>query len=295
MRTYRIRDTAGAVIAEHVRIERPDGKKGMAWRLPGHPTSEGLMGLSTPELPLYGAHLLTRLDVGQTVIVTEGEKAAEALWSLGVNAVGTVTGASSTPGEDALSVLLPFDVVLWPDHDQEGRDHMARIAALLVRLGGSCRLLRWQGATEKGDDAADFVERGGRLIEVDGMIAKAQRVEAVYREPAPAPVHQRYADYGDADARRQRARAGLVEVVVGRLGNPRRSSGRSWFWCCPFHDEKSPSFKVDIREPFFKCFGCGARGDVFSFLQRMDGRTFKETLAELAPAPYNGILGRYAE
>lgn len=293
-RVFRIRDTDRSTVAEHVRVPTASGGKSMYWRLPGVPEN-GLGGLGTADLPLYGAHMIRRYRVGQTVAVCEGERATEALWSFRCPAVGTVTGASGTPSEDALAVLLPFDVVLWPDHDAEGRDHMARVAARFIQLGGSCRLLRWRGAADKGDDAADFAARGGSSDELDALIAAARPVQAVYRDPPKPAAVRRLVNHGDADDRKDRARETLAEVVAQRLGHPVRREGRSLFWCCPFHGEKTASFKVDLKEPFFRCFGCGARGDVFSFLGRMDGRTFKETLADLAPVGYTGILGRYAE
>jgi DNA primase len=283
MQTYRIKDAGGAVVAEHVRVDLPNGKKDVKWKLPGRSAYEGLMGTSTSELPLYGTDLLARLDPGQTVVVAEGEKAAEALWGFGLDAVGTVTGASATPCEDALAALLPFDAVLWPDHDPEGRDHMARLAALLIRLGGACRLLRWKGAVEKGDDAADFADRGGTRSEALDLIARAKRVEAVYIEPRRPAAREMAPSYGESEDRKDRAREELADVVWRRLGAPTRREGRSLFWRCPFHDEQTASFKVDLREPFFRCFGCGARGDVFSFLGQLDGRSFRETLAALAP------------
>jgi DNA primase len=50
---------------------------------------------------------------------------------------------------------------------------------------------------------------------------------------------------------------------------------RSGFACCPFHNEKTPSMKV-YKNNTFHCFGCGADGDVFDFVQKIDGVDFKE-------------------
>lgn len=51
---------------------------------------------------------------------------------------------------------------------------------------------------------------------------------------------------------------------------------------CPFHNEKTPSFYVSDERGTYKCFGCGEGGDIFSFVEYMDGLTFKETLKKLA-------------
>lgn len=60
-----------------------------------------------------------------------------------------------------------------------------------------------------------------------------------------------------------------------RLPQPNRSG----FICCPFHKEKTASMK--IWEKDFHCFGCGAHGDIFTFVQLMDGISFKETFQML--------------
>ena len=80
------------------------------------------------------------------------------------------------------------------------------------------------------------------------------------------------------------ARSHLLTVVEQKLGPPKRRDGRSAFWSCPFHaGDREPSFKVDLKEPFYRCFGCEARGDVFTFLRDMEGQDFKDTLSLLAP------------
>ena len=280
MRTvYAIRDTAGETIAEHVRVDLPTGKR-LYWQVPGCDPRDGLMGLSTPDLPLYGSERLAALVVGQTVVLNEGERACEAIWSLGVPALGTVTGASSTPGEDALAVLLPFDVVLWPDYDEPGEQHMTRVAATLLRLGGRARRLGWGSA--KGDDAADFLSRGGTRVTLDLLIDAATPWRM---EPSRERVRRASGyDRSESDSRVQTARSHLVQVVTEKLGPPRRQMGRSLFWPCPFHaGDRDPSFKVDLHEPFYRCFGCSARGDVFTFLRAMEGIEFKDALHELAP------------
>lgn len=286
---HRIKDAAGVLVAEHVRTVGQDGKKRMSWRRPGHDPAEGLAGLRVADLPLYGAQWLGRLEPGRTVIVCEGETATEALWSWRVPAVGTVTGAASCPGEDALAALLPFDVVLWPDHDETGESHMAKVAASLARNENHARRLAWAGATEKGDDAADFVRRNGSRTALALMVDDAQPWPlAGRREPTPIRAYHEGRDAG----RVEQARTHLVEVVVGKLGAPKRRDARSLWWCCPFHGEKSPSFKVDLREPFYACFGCGARGDVFTFLQLSEGKAFGEALDELAPKRALGGIPR---
>jgi len=72
----------------------------------------------------------------------------------------------------------------------------------------------------------------------------------------------------------------LVEVVGSYL--PLKKSGRNFSALCPFHGEKTPSFMVSAERQAYKCFGCGESGDVFTFLEKMEGWDFRETLEELA-------------
>ncbi|CAM3443307.1 DNA primase [Brevibacillus invocatus] len=61
-----------------------------------------------------------------------------------------------------------------------------------------------------------------------------------------------------------------------------KKSGRAYLGLCPFHSEKSPSFNVNAERQFYHCFGCGAGGDVFSFLMNLEQLTFPEALHKLA-------------
>jgi DNA primase len=75
-----------------------------------------------------------------------------------------------------------------------------------------------------------------------------------------------------------RARTPLAPLIGRKIKMAR--SGRQWKGCCPFHDEKSPSFYV--YEDGFHCFGCGAHGDAIGFVMRTEGASFPEAVGRLA-------------
>jgi DNA primase len=77
-----------------------------------------------------------------------------------------------------------------------------------------------------------------------------------------------------------RARADIVEVVGEVV--PLKRAGKDFRALCPFHHEKTPSFYVVPAKGFYKCFGCGETGDVFTFLMKRDGLTFQDSVRELA-------------
>jgi len=72
----------------------------------------------------------------------------------------------------------------------------------------------------------------------------------------------------------------IVEIISQYV--PLKRAGRHLKACCPFHQEKTPSFMVQPEKQMFHCFGCGAGGDVFSFLMRHENMTFPEALKFLA-------------
>lgn len=180
---YEIRDASGAPLAVHVREDHPVGKK-IWWELPDG--TKGLAGRKLETLPLYGIDRLPA--AAKEIIIVEGEKAADALIKNGIAALGTVTGASGTPGDDALRPLLSRTVYLWPDNDKPGREHMGRIETALLRLGhGDVRVINWKGAPPKGDAADLFVLEGAR-DEFDTLIDEAQVFTGTQTEPVTAPA-----------------------------------------------------------------------------------------------------------
>ena len=72
----------------------------------------------------------------------------------------------------------------------------------------------------------------------------------------------------------------IVEVIAQYITLKR--SGRNYFGICPFHNEKSPSLSVSPDRQIFHCFGCGVGGDVFSFVSKINGTNFYETIQMLA-------------
>ncbi len=72
----------------------------------------------------------------------------------------------------------------------------------------------------------------------------------------------------------------IVDVISEYL--PLKQKGTSYFGLCPFHNEKTPSFSVSSEKQFYYCFGCGAAGNVFTFVMQMENDTFPEAVQRLA-------------
>lgn len=188
---YQIRDATGLLIAVHCRRDQADGDKQLWWEQPDG--TKGLAGQPLAELPLYG---IDRLGAESAVVLCEGEKAADALAGVGIQAVGTVTGAASCPGWAALAELTGRQIVLWPDNDQPGREHMRRIAEGLAGIVSGVRSVAWAEAPEHGD-AADFLAGGKAAADVLALLDTAAVVpEASESDGSP----------GDTDAEPGRGR-----------------------------------------------------------------------------------------
>ncbi len=76
------------------------------------------------------------------------------------------------------------------------------------------------------------------------------------------------------------SRVDIVDVVNRRV--PLKRAGTEYKACCPFHDEKTPSFTVSQSKQFYHCFGCGAHGTAIGFLMDYDGLSFPDAIEDLA-------------
>jgi len=75
-------------------------------------------------------------------------------------------------------------------------------------------------------------------------------------------------------------RLNIIDIVSSYV--ELQKAGRHFKACCPFHNEKTPSFNISPERGTYHCFGCGAGGDVFTFVQEIEGVDFKEALKILA-------------
>ncbi len=76
-------------------------------------------------------------------------------------------------------------------------------------------------------------------------------------------------------------RADLVRIIQP-YAQDLKKKGSNWMACCPFHQEKTPSFSVNPSKGFYKCFGCGKGGTAFNFLMEIEGLNFPEAVKRVA-------------
>lgn len=175
----------GEVIAYHKRTDLGNGKKKFSWILPNGRASDG--DIDTDTLPIY-----RRTDVLETprdtvVLVTEGEKAADAAAMRGFVATSFGGGAGQRVFGDAIEDFRDRHVVLLPDNDDAGRAYMQRLAQALKDIAASVRTIEIPDLPEKGD-VYDFFAAGRLPSELtaligetvpDGVSAKPPRFEII--------------------------------------------------------------------------------------------------------------------
>src|ERR1700733_13073665 len=83
--------------------------------------------------------------------------------------------------------------------------------------------------------------------------------------------------YLTAESARVKAAASLSSIIAQTVDL--KKDGKELAGCCPFHNEKTPSFKV--YQDHYHCFGCGAHGDVFDWLEKRQGLEFKDAILHL--------------
>ncbi|MEC4175976.1 DNA primase [Adlercreutzia sp. R21] len=96
------------------------------------------------------------------------------------------------------------------------------------------------------------------------------------------------AGISDEDIQKVRDASDVVAVIGERV--PVKQKGRDFWCCCPLHQEKTPSFKIDPSTQLWHCFGCGEGGDVFSFVMKTEDLTFPEAVRRLAERAHIDIV-----
>ncbi len=109
-------------------------------------------------------------------------------------------------------------------------------------------------------------------------------VVAAKRHTYGTRIKERYllvvAGFSEEDIRKVREANDIAGVVADHV--PLRQRGRDFWCCCPIHNEKTPSCKVDPSTQLWHCFGCGAGGDVISFVMQVDDLDFPDAVRKLA-------------
>ena len=218
---YEIRDPRGDVTATHVRRDHEDGGKEIWWEQPDG--KRGLNGVRTERLPLYGAEDVALWEMGEPILLVEGEKARGALKQAGFHVLATVTGASGTPSQESLSVLDGRAVILWPDADSPGIQHISRIAAALDGRSRATLVFEWAAAPKSGD-AFDYLALGANRSdelrrEIHGAVPAAEWLANLGGGPGVRGAHLARPEGEHEPAKRKARRMPSLATRIAALAD----------------------------------------------------------------------------
>ncbi|GAG53020.1 unnamed protein product, partial [marine sediment metagenome] len=173
---YDYQDETGKVLFQALRYEpkdfkqrQPDGSGGWVWSL-----REPLV----KQRPLYHLpEVVKAVNAERRVYVCEGEKDADNLTALGLCATTCPMGARKWRLEHT-NTLRRGVVVLIPDNDTSGREHVVKAASLLSHAGASVKVLDLPDLPDQGGDVSDWLDAGGTSEELERMADGAKQFEA---------------------------------------------------------------------------------------------------------------------
>jgi DNA primase len=233
-------------------------------------SSEGPKMYATPgaRAQLYGWDRV--LSKPEGIVICEGEFDRLVLEARGFAAVTSTAGARTFLPEWAECFAAIPNVFLCFDNDEAGRSGAVHVATLIPHA----RAITWPAGTGEGCDVTDFFTALGRGTEDFAALLR----EAQPLRPLPPPSRNRAPSRGTSPEVAQAKASVALEEIIGRYVIL-TVSGENYIALCPFHEDHKPSFVVFPKTRQFHCFGCGAHGDVLTFLMKVEGLTFPEALA----------------
>jgi DNA primase len=224
---------------------------------------------------LYGWEVL-RLRP-QRVIICEGELDRLVLEANGFDAMTSTGGAGTFRSEWAHEFEAIPEVYVCFDRDNAGRAGALRVARMIPHA----KIIKLPEEVGEGGDVTDFFVRLGRsrdefLKLLDAAVALPVSEEPTGRpRPRPSSNNSKFRE----EAERLKREVPITDVIAYYV--ELRCTGRTCAGRCPFHEDRKPSFTIYPDQGTFHCFGCGAHGDALTFLQKVEGWSFRQALRML--------------
>jgi DNA primase len=208
----------------------------------------------------------------QAIVICEGEFDRLVLETQGIPAVTSTGGAGTFRPEWAKEFGSIPDVYICFDRDEAGRRGARRVAALIPHA----KIVELPEEVGEGGDVTDFfVGLGLSHEDFAGLLKEAK--------PSPAPDPRPWRSNADSPWRQRidaLKRKVLIAEVVSRYV-ALRGAGDYLMGLCPFHDDHTPSLTVYPGTNTFHCYGCGAHGDIITFVREIERLGFAEALDSL--------------
>lgn len=197
--------TADGVRAYSVKRWEPgrgrDGKSNGKRKSYSQHLADGHGGKSSVQLPYRLPQLVAARSTGAVIVLTEGEKAADAVAALGVVATTWAGGTGAVGGDERTTWNAQFaehfrgaHLALWPDNDDVGRAAMSKIASVLQGVAAELVTITTD-QNQKGADAADWIAAGGTREGLQALILDARRVAVAKVVQAAPPAAEGVVEY----------------------------------------------------------------------------------------------------
>lgn len=235
-----------------------------------------IMASAGAHVELYGWEVVLRKP--SYVVICEGEFDRLVLEGNGFEAVTSTGGAGSFRDEWAKDFKDIPRVFVCFDRDDAGRRGALRVAWAIPHA----KIVELPSEVGEGGDATDFFVRLGRRREAFLRLLEAAcpAPDKPAAKPPAQPGKTPMVNPQMSDRVARVKREAQIEKVVGEYVQL-RPVGKTFVGRCPFHEDRNPSLTVYPETGTFRCYGCGKRGDVISFVEEAERMTFKEALDAL--------------
>lgn len=207
------------------------------------------------------------------LVICEGEYDRLLLESRGYAAVTSTAGALTFRKEWAQAIARIPAIYICYDRDAAG-EAGARLVGSMLR---EAKIVILPPHVGLNGDIGDFFMGLGKTIEdFDQLLAEAQPLADHERIPTK-PAHPRPSSSTSRSTIEELKASVSIEAWIGAEVDL-ATHGRNFIAHCPFHEDHTPSFVVFPETQTFCCFGCGAKGDLFSYLMRTRDITFAEAM-----------------
>ena len=224
---------------------------------------------------IYGWETLARKPL--RVVICEGEFDRLVLEANGFPAITSTAGAGIFPGRWAAEFEEIRHVYVCFDRDDAGRRGAVNVRHVLPQA----HIVELPAEVNEGGDVTDyFVRLGKSRIDFEILLAIAAGQENASSPQEPLRVVSRPKNKAVARRAERLKKSIPIEKVVSLYTDLRRS-GQHVVGKCPFHDERDASFTVYADSGTYYCFGCGAHGDLLTFLMQKESITFGQALDAL--------------
>lgn len=248
-----------------------------------HSDSPKVLSPAGVGVELYGWDTLARQP--SRVVICEGEFDRLVLEAHGFPAVTSTGGAGVFPKKWAPFFAQIPEIYICFDHDAAGEAGAANVKRILP----PAHIIRLPSELgEKGDVTDYFVRMKKSRSAFEKLLRASKQEDSKPRSPESRPP----SDHRSVSARAKRLIHTIpIQSIVEQYVDLRRS-GEKLTGLCPFHADKRPSLTVYPATSTYFCFGCGAHGDVISFLMNKESITFGQALEALERFLYTNELFR---